>query len=80
MITTFAKLAQSNAKLFFIAKKGQKYLTIVNNELRLTETRDKAIASKSSKSIENLIQNASIDDRNAKVLGRSVNVVTINRK
>jgi len=63
--------------IVYIAKKGSKYITWKNGELKLSTIRGEAIIFVSEKSAEDFLGDVSIDDRNAKTLGRSYSIVEL---
>ncbi len=64
-------------KEVFIAKKGVKYVTVRNGELRLSTKQSEAIAFETVKKLRDFIDYCTVDDRNAKVIGRSYNAVNV---
>lgn len=74
---TFPLLSEGKVYKFYIVKKGSKYLTFKNNELAMTNNQTKAVLFDNEKQIHSFIQNAIIDDRNARVIGRSYSHTTM---
>lgn len=68
----FTEFKKSNDKICFIAKKGNKFLTVKNNELSLICNIDNSIAFNSQKEFNELVKNVICDDRNNNVLGNSI--------
>lgn len=75
-VTDFAKLP---IKKCLIVKKGSKYLTLRNGELSLTIDRMKALMFLSEKEIRNFINNATIDDRNDRVINGRYDIVPLTK-
>lgn len=60
--------------IIYIAKKGSKYITVINNELRLTTNQLLAISFEDQQDLQNFIDIACCDDRNSRVIGRAYTV------
>jgi hypothetical protein len=68
---------RTKKKEVFIAKKGAKYVTFRNGELRLSIKQSEAIAFETVKKLRDFIDYCTVDDRNAKVIGRSYGAVNV---
>lgn len=61
----------------FIAKKGKRYFTIRNGELALTGNMEAGIAFKTEKELLTFMDNISVDDRNARTIGKSYSTTDV---
>jgi len=77
--TELMELLKPGEKVF-VAKKGKKYIGIRSNELYKTTILSKAIGARSAKDLEEWIDWAIIDTRNAEVIGASFDIVWATKK
>ncbi len=78
-IFTVAKFQMiTDKKALYVAKKGSKYITIVNGSLATTPIQSIALAAENPKTIEMMVDMKCKDDaKSAKVIGRKYDVVTL---
>ncbi len=79
MYKTVAETLVKTGQQCSIVKKGKRYLCFRSGELALTTDRQKAVAFKNEKEAVNLLNNAIVDDRNAKVIGRGCGIVVLTK-
>lgn len=63
----------------FIVKKGKRYLTIKNGELSLSRFQGESIAFESEEQIQRFLSVATLDTRNARIIGRSYGILPVSK-
>lgn len=79
MLKTVKETLVKSGDTCFIAKKGKLYVTILNDELALTKSQMLATAFESPEHVERFLEVATIDTRNARVIGKSVTITDVTR-
>lgn len=69
-----------NGETWYVIKKGAAYITERNGEFARTKLQSEALAFPSELNLEQVVQSATVDDRNARIIGRSYNIVPVSRK
>ena len=79
MLKTLKETLLKSGDSCLIVKKGKMYLTIRNNELAKSSRQGDAIAFSTEEQIEHFIGEATIDSRNARVIGNGYAIVPVTR-